>query len=105
MTKEQENLILEVLNELANMSGISKKDIIKSSVSVSKEKNEEIEKLKKGQHSLMKSRKKWKNRYYKLKVENKKLNKVIDLMSEMLTTPIHSKEWVRQYYENKAKEN
>lgn len=32
------------------------------------------------------------------------LEKQIDLMSEQLTTPIHNKEWVRQYYENKAKE-
>lgn len=31
-------------------------------------------------------------------------NKVIDLMAEELTTPMHSKEWVKQYYENKAKE-
>lgn len=32
-------------------------------------------------------------------------DKIIDLMSEMLTTPIHNKEWIKQYYENKAKEN
>lgn len=31
-------------------------------------------------------------------------DKQIDLMSEQLTTPIHSKEWVKQYYANKAKE-
>lgn len=30
-------------------------------------------------------------------------DKVIELMSEQLTTPIHSKEWVKQYFENKAK--
>lgn len=34
----------------------------------------------------------------------KEKDKVIDLMSEQLTTPMHSKEWVKQYYENKAKE-
>lgn len=32
-------------------------------------------------------------------------DKIIDLMSEMLTTPIHNKGWIKQYYENKAKEN
>lgn len=31
-------------------------------------------------------------------------DKQIDLMSEQLTTPIHSKEWVKEYYEKKTKE-
>ena len=31
-------------------------------------------------------------------------NKIIGLMAEQLTTPIHDKEWIKQYYENKAKE-
>lgn len=34
----------------------------------------------------------------------KEKDKIIDLMSEQLTTPIHSKEWVKEYYERKAKE-
>nr|DAG74070.1 MAG TPA: hypothetical protein [Caudoviricetes sp.] len=34
----------------------------------------------------------------------KEKDKIIDLMSEQLTTPIHDKEWVKQYFENKAKE-
>lgn len=29
-------------------------------------------------------------------------DKVIDLMSEQLTTPVHDKEYVKQYFENKA---
>ena len=36
--------------------------------------------------------------------ECKHKDKIIDLMSEQLTTLIHSKEWVKMYYENKAKE-
>ena len=40
---------------------------------------EENEELRKGQNSLMQSRKKWKDRYYKLK---KKSKKIIDLMAE-----------------------
>ena len=28
--------------------------------------------------------------------------KIIDLMSERLTTPIHSKEWVKRYYEEEV---
>lgn len=31
-------------------------------------------------------------------------NKVIELMAEHLTTPVHDKEYVKQYFENKAKE-
>ena len=29
-------------------------------------------------------------------------DKIIDLMSEQLTTPIHDKKWIKKYYENKA---
>lgn len=35
---------------------------------------------------------------HKLQEENEKKDKIIDLMSEQLTTPIHSKEWVKEYY-------
>ena len=38
----------------------------------------------------------------KEKVEQK--DKIIDLMSEQLTTPIHDKKWVKEYYERKARE-
>ena len=31
-------------------------------------------------------------------------DEIIDLMSEQLTIPIHSKEWVKEYYERKVKE-
>lgn len=34
----------------------------------------------------------------------KKQYKIIDLMSERLTTPIHSKEWVKRYYEEEVEE-
>lgn len=83
-------------------------------------------------NSLIQSRKKWKYRYYKMKKKNKDLqksvvqiyddyqdigkmafdysdkleqkDKIIDLMSEQLTTPIHSKEWVKEYYKKITKE-
>lgn len=44
------------------------------------------------------------NQCHKLKEEVEKKDKIIDLMSEQLTTPIHSKEWVKEYYDRKAKE-
>lgn len=95
--------------------------IINSNVRLKKE-NEE---LRKGQKSLMQSRKKWKDRYYKLKAKSKK---IIDLMAENIelqqyanidTTDIDlickrlhcnkkcrlvSKECIKQYFESKSKE-
>lgn len=32
----------------------------------------------------------------------KEKDKQIDLMAEQLTTPIHGKEWIKKYYENKV---
>ena len=34
----------------------------------------------------------------------KEKDKIIDLMAEQLTTPIHSKEWVKEYYKKITKE-
>lgn len=36
--------------------------------------------------------------------ESQEKDKQIDLMSEQLTTPIHDKNWVKEYYEKKTKE-
>ena len=36
--------------------------------------------------------------------KNIEKDKIIDLMAEQLTTPVHDKEYVKQYFENKAKE-
>lgn len=52
----------------------------------------------KGINSLIQSRKKGKNRYYKIRKQLREKEKIIDLMAEQLTTPIHSKEWVKEYY-------
>lgn len=52
--------IEKILNELENLQ-------------------EENEELRKGQNSLMQSRKKWKDRYYKLKAKSRK---IIDLMAQ-----------------------
>lgn len=39
---------------------------------------------------------------HKLQEENEKKDKIIDEMAEELTTPIHSKEWVKEYFERKV---
>lgn len=80
-------------------------NIIITMLKLIKKQDQKIKQLNKGQQSLIQSRKKWKNRYYKTKEKNKRMGKVIELMSEQLTTPIHNKGWIKQYYENKAKEN
>lgn len=36
--------------------------------------------------------------------EDEEKDKIIDLMSEQLTTPIHDKRWAKEYFERKAKE-
>lgn len=40
----------------------------------------------------------------KLQKENKEKDKQIDLMAEEITTPINSKEWVKEYYKNLARQ-
>ena len=36
--------------------------------------------------------------------ESQEKDEIIDLMAEQLTTPIHSKEWVKEYYKKITKE-
>ena len=72
--------------------------------------------LKKGQASLMVSRKKWKDRYYKEKAKINKLNKMIDEMAKQLTTLalwdnqnervviVKTKQDIKQYFEKKVEE-
>lgn len=36
--------------------------------------------------------------------KNIEKDKIIDFMAEQLTTPIHSKEWVKEYYKRRTKE-
>lgn len=44
------------------------------------------------------------NQCHKLKEESEQKDKIMDLMSEQLTTPIHSKEWAKEYYKRRTKE-
>ena len=43
-------------------------------------------------------------KYQEQQTELEKKDKIIDLMSEQLTTPIHSKEWVIEYYTKKVED-
>ena len=46
----------------------------------------------------------YKEEFSRLNRQLQNKDKIIDLMSEQLTTPIHGKKWVKEYYERKAKE-
>ena len=67
---------------------------IEKVLSMLKEKNKQIEQY---QNMLATN-----DMLHVIECENK--DKIIYLMAEQLTTPIHSKEWIKKYYENKAKE-
>lgn len=124
MTKEQEEAIercKELIKEAhAGWIGISNQKAIKTILSML----EEISQLKKGINSLMLSRGKWKNRYYKTRNKLKEKDKQIDLMSEFIAQTeidefickdiehcIADDEYsncykcIEQYFENKVKES
>ena len=67
---------------------------IEKVLSMLKEKNKQIEQY---QNMLATN-----DMLHVIECENK--DKIIDLIAEQLTTPIHGKEWIKKYYENKAKE-
>ena len=59
--------------------------------------------LKKGQNSLMASRKKWKDRYYKEKAKFDKANKMVDEMAKAWKQDDYrSIEEIKQYFEKKV---
>lgn len=64
------------MKEAIELAGIEIKDLLKFKY--------ENKTLKKGQASLMASRKKWKDRYYKLRKKSNKQSKIIDEMAEYL---------------------
>ena len=82
---DEEKKAIKLLEDIKNnswttkyiMSSDSKNaDILLNLITKLQKENKE---LRKGQNSLMQSRKKWKDRYYKLKAKSKK---IIDLMAE-----------------------
>ena len=156
MTKEQAQQMLDELNEarLDKPFEGNAKSLFEAIMKIADERDELKKKVKArniGINSLMQSRKKWKNRYYKIRKqlkqkydrdthilqnqldlanaenikkdkqiekyqnmlvtndmlhikESQEKDKIIDLMAEQLTTPIHSKDWVKEYYKKITKE-
>ena len=105
MTEKQAQKVLDELNEikLEQLEGNAKK-LFEAIMLIADERDELKKELKKKDKQIEK--------YQNMLVTNDLLHikesqekdKQIDLMSEQLTTPIHGKEWVKEYYERKAKE-
>lgn len=123
MTKEQEEAI-EKLNKIIttkfnndySIDNIDK-EAIETVLSMLKEKDKIIDKLKKHNYDLLRKLKNrvkevkklekyslYKKEFSRLNKQLQNKDKIIDLMAEQLTTPIHDKKWVKEYFENKAKE-
>ena len=105
MTNEQVQQVLDELNEIRpeQLEGNSKR-LFEAIMLIADERDELKKELEKKNKQI--------ERYQNMLVTNDLLHikesqekdKIIDLMSEQLTTPIHGKEWVKEYYERKAKE-
>ena len=109
LNKEEIEKAKEILNNLGkSIQTICKK---KSNMATSIETllqyidqlEQENKALKKGQNSLMASRKKWKDRYYKEKAKFDKANKMVDEMAKVWKQDDYrSIEEIKQYFEKKV---
>ena len=105
MTKEQAQQVLDELQGVRpEMLNCEAKRLFEAIMKIADERNELKKELKKKDKQIEK--------YQNMLVTNDMLHikesqekdKIIDLMSEQLTTPIHSKEWVKEYYKKITKE-
>ena len=110
MTKEQEESIEKIKRQI--LIGECGKNIgmpvfisdLKNVLAMLKEKDNRINQLENMNEFQSKDIKKIVDYTFELNKEIEQQDRIIDLMSEQLTTPVHDKEYVKQYFENKAKE-
>lgn len=110
MTKEQEKAIEKIKRKI--LLGKCERNIgipvyiseLETVLSMLKEKDNRINQLENMNEFQSKDIKKIVDYTFELNKEIEQQDKIIDLMSEQLTTPVHDKEYVKQYFENKAKE-
>ena len=108
MTKEQEESIEKIKRQI--LIGECGKNIgmpvfisdLKNVLAMLKEKDNRINQLENMNEFQSKDIKKIVDYTFELNKEIEQQDKIIDLMSEQLTTPVHDKEYVKQYFENKA---
>lgn len=75
---------------------------LKNVLAMLKEKDNRINQLENMNEFQSKDIKKIVDYTFELNKEIEQRDKIIDLMSEQLTTPIHDKKWIKKYYENKV---
>lgn len=108
MTKEQEESIEKIKRQI--LIGECGKNIgmpvfisdLKNVLAMLKEKDNRINQLENMNEFQSKDIKKIVDYTFELNKEIEQQDKIIDLMSEQLTTPIHDKKWIKKYYENKV---
>lgn len=108
MTKEQEESIEKIKRQI--LIGECGKNIgmpvfisdLKNVLAMLKEKDNRINQLENMNEFQSKDIKKIVDYTFELNKEIEQQDKIIDLMSEQLTTPVHDKEYVKQYFKNKA---
>lgn len=106
MTKEQaiekvNKIITTKFNNDYSIDNIDK-EAIETVLSMLKEKDNRINQLENMNGFQSKDIKKIVDYTFELNKEIEQQDKIIDLMSEQLITPIHDKKWIKKYYENKA---
>ena len=75
---------------------------LNNSIEQRKESNEQLEALHEGWKIELEKKD---NKIKELESDKEIKDKTIKLMSEHLTTPVHDKKWVIEYFENLAKES
>ena len=98
MTQEEAQQVLDELNEIKSeqLEGNAKR-LFEAIMKIADERDKIKQEYDRDTHILQ-------NQLDLANAKNIEKDKIIDLMSEQLTTPIHGKEWVKEYYERKAKE-
>ena len=104
MTTEQAVKLLDNLSEYGLCYNITEEyqEAMKLVLSMLEEKDNKISQLKNMNEFQSKDIKKIVDYTFELNKEIEQQDKIIDLMSEQLTTPMHNKEYVKQYFENKV---
>ena len=98
MTEKEAQQVLDELNEIKpeQLEGNAKR-LFEAIMKIADERDKIKQEYDRDTHILQ-------NQLDLADAKNIEKDKIIDLMSEQLTTPIHNKEWVTEYYKRKTKE-
>lgn len=96
------NLITRLKKEIEHQK--EKRENQKTELAILNEKQKDMNKLINDVKSYKGQFERQEREITKLQKENKEKDKQIDLMAEEITTPINSKEWVKEYYKNLARQ-